>query len=160
MATSNHGFAYLMAYELRRERLWGLSLGLCMALLPMYAFISSSINNDSAMICGTTALIWAAARAFRQQQMSPRLLWSMGIISGCILLAKPTGAVVVVLVGLAMLVRQWPILRYPWRIRWSRIRAIARFTLPIIGMYSSLIFLRILLSAVCEKVAPRGTLGA
>ena len=138
-------FAYLMAYEIRRERLWGFSLGLCMVLLPMYAFIGSSINNDTAMICGTTALIWAAARAFRQQQMSPRLLWSMGVISGCILLVKPTGAVVVVLVGLAMLVRQWPILRYPWRIRWSRIRAIARFTLPIIGMYSSLIFLRILL---------------
>jgi len=139
-------FAYLMVYEIRRERLWGFSLGLCMALLPMYAFIGSSINNDTAMICGTTALIWATARAFRQQQMSPRLLWSMGVISGCILLVKPTGAVVVILVGLAMLVRQWPLLRYPWRIGWSRIRAIARFTLPIIGMYSSLVFLRILLN--------------
>jgi len=139
-------FGYLMAYEIRRERLWGLSVGLCMALLPMYTFVSISVNNDTAMICATTALIWTAVRTFQQQQVSQRLLWAMGIISGCILLIKPTGIVVVALVGVALVVRQWPIVRRPWRICWPRTRATAHFIVPLIGLYTPLILLRILLN--------------
>ncbi len=139
-------FGYLMAYEIRRERLWGFSIGLCMALLPMYTFVSISVNNDTAMICATTALIWTAVRAFRQQHVSQRLLWAMGLLSGCILLIKPTGIVVVALVSMALVARQWPIVRRPWRICWSRTRAIAFFIVPPIGLYSSLILLRILLN--------------
>ena len=139
-------FGYLMAYELRRERAWGFAVGLCMATLPMYAFISSSINNDTAMVCFTTALIWLAVRALQQQSMSPRILWAMGAVGGGVLLTKPTGMVIVVLVGAVLLVYHWPILRHPARIEWPRVRALARFVLPVIGLYSLLILVRLVVS--------------
>src|SRR5262249_43578623 len=50
-------FAYLLAYEVRRQRRWGWALALCMALLPMYVFDTAVANNDAAMNCFSVLLI-------------------------------------------------------------------------------------------------------
>jgi hypothetical protein len=144
-------FAYLMAYEIRRERAWGVAIGLCMALMPMYTFVSSSINNDTAVICLTTALIWLMVYALRRESVNPHIFWTMGIVSGIIAWTKPTGMVVVGLVASALFIQQWPILRRPWQICWLRVRALARFTLPFVALYALLIILRLFLNSAATS---------
>ncbi len=98
------------------------------------------------MMCLSTALIWLTIHVLREPSVSPRILWAMGLFGGGIILIKPTGMVVVALVALALFVYQWPLLRQPWRIHWARVSALARFTLPIVGLYGLLIVLRLILN--------------
>jgi 4-amino-4-deoxy-L-arabinose transferase-like glycosyltransferase len=96
-------FGYLLAYEVRRQRRWGLTLALCMALLPMYVFDTAVVNNDAAMTCFATLLIWLAARVWTRPALSLRLAFAVGIASGLVLLTKPTALSVVVVAGIVML---------------------------------------------------------
>lgn len=110
-------FGYLFAYELRGSKEWGRSIGLSLSLMPMYAFIGASINNDTAMFAATAALCWLLARAWRRE-----LSWldcaGIGLVAGLALLSKHTSAPLVVIAGLAVLLRSctrpaklWPIPR-------------------------------------------------
>lgn len=104
-------FGYLMAYELRRTRRWGGALGFCMALLPMYAFATATVNNDAAMNLCAAAVIWLAVRAYRQTGPPLRLALALGVASGLALLTKPTVAPVVAVAGGIVLVKLLSALR-------------------------------------------------
>jgi hypothetical protein len=95
-------FGYLLAYEVHRSRAWGRALGLCLSLMPMYAFIGASLNNDALMFSATSALCWLLVRAWRNG-LSVRLATALGAASGIALLSKPTGAPVVLFAGLSVL---------------------------------------------------------
>lgn len=121
-------FGYLFAYELRRTRWWGRSLGLCMALLPMFAFISATVNNDAAMDLGAAILFWLLARMHRRGAISTRLALAVGLTSGLSLLSKPGALPLVAAVGVYMLIRAFPLLRAPL--------ALSRPRLGILGCYA------------------------
>jgi hypothetical protein len=136
-------FAYLLAYQIFRSRHWGMALGLAMAFFPMGTFIGSSVNNDAAMICATTALLWLTARALQAERVTQRLLIAMGVTSGIILLVKPTGGSVVAIAGISLLVKCWPLRwRQGW-LSWNRVRQLALYAAPIVGLYSLLVLVRI-----------------
>lgn len=104
-------FAYLFAYELRRQRSWGWAIGLCMALMPMYAFIAGTVNNDVGVDLFAAALIWLIARAWRQPALSPLLALSIGVISALTMLAKATALPIVLIAGIIVLMKVFPLLR-------------------------------------------------
>ncbi|MDQ6601631.1 MAG: DUF2142 domain-containing protein, partial [Chloroflexota bacterium] len=128
-------FGYLLAYELRRTRRWGWSLGLCMALLPMYVFITSTVNNDVAMDLCATALIWLTARAYRQRAFSPRLAFALGITSGLTLLTKPTVFPIVVVAGIVVLIKIIPALHSSWQFARTRLSALGAYAASAIAVY-------------------------
>jgi hypothetical protein len=101
-------FAYLLAYEVRRQRRWGWALALCMALLPMYVFDTAIANNDAAMNCFATLLIWLAVRVWMRPALSLRLAFAVGIASGLVMLTKPTAFSVVAVAGVVMLIKIVP----------------------------------------------------
>lgn len=107
-------FAYLMAYELRCQRRWGWTLGLCMALMPMYVFATSTINNDAAMYLGVTALIWLLIRIYQRNTVSRSLTFALGLVSGLSLLAKPTVFPLTFLAGSLILIKIFPAIRAFW----------------------------------------------
>ncbi|MDQ2785613.1 MAG: DUF2142 domain-containing protein [Chloroflexota bacterium] len=135
-------FGYLIAYELRRTRRWGWSLGLCMALLPMYVFITSVVDNDVAMDLGATALIWLTVRAWQQREFSPRLALALGITSGLTLLTKPTVVPVVIVAGIVVLIKVLPALRSSWRSAQTKLLAFGAYAASAIVVYSPWAFLQ------------------
>ena len=108
-------FAYLLAYQVRRTRYWGWALGLCMALMPMYAFITATVNNDVGMDLCASALIWLTVRAYQQEELSYPLAVALGVTSGLTLLTKPTVAPLVLTVGAVLLVKLVADLRASWQ---------------------------------------------
>lgn len=134
-------FGYLLAYELRRTRRWGWSLGLCMALMPMYVFITSTVNNDVAMDACAAALIWLTARVYRQHTFSPRLALTLGITSGLTLLTKPTVAPVVAVAGLVILIKSIPALRSSLGSVQTRLVALGAYAASAIAVYGPWAFL-------------------
>lgn len=134
-------FGYLIAYELRRTRRWGWSLGLCMALLPMYVFITSTVNNDVAMDLCATALIWLAVRTWQQREFSPRFALALGITSGLTLLTKPTVVPVVIVTGIITLIKIIPALRSSWRSAQTKLLAFGAYMGSAIAVYSPWLFL-------------------
>jgi hypothetical protein len=98
-------FAYLFALELRRDHAWGRCLGLCVALMPMHAFIGSSVNNDAAFFATTAALCWLSARVWLVPSLTLQLVGSLGLVCGLALLSKPTTVPVVVVTVLVLAVR-------------------------------------------------------
>jgi len=112
-------FGYLLAYEIRRERRWGWALGMCMALMPMYAFTNATVNNDVAMNLFATALIWFLARAWLRAGLSRLLALAIGSTSMLVLVTKPTAvsvvgfAALIVVAKTIMMLRaqtRWPVL--------------------------------------------------
>src|SRR5207244_3346343 len=92
----------------------GWALGLCMALMPMYVFDTIIIDNDAAMNLFAVALIWLTARAWLRD-LSPPLAFSIGIVSGLMLLTKPTGVPIVVVAGIVILANLLPRFRVSWQ---------------------------------------------
>jgi len=135
-------FGYLIAYELRRTRRWGWSLGLCMALLPMYVFITSEVDNDVAMDLGATALIWLTVRAWQQREFSPRLALALGITSGLTLLTKPTVVPIVIVAGIVVLIKVVPALRFSRRAAQTKLLAFGAYAASAIAVYSPWAFLQ------------------
>jgi hypothetical protein len=98
-------FAYLFAWEIRRSRHWGWALGLCVAFMPMYVFMSASVNNDIGMDAASAALIWLTVRVWRREELSPRLAAAVGVACGLTLLTKATAASLVGIAAIAMLAK-------------------------------------------------------
>lgn len=98
-------FAYLFALELRKDRAWGRCLGLCVALMPMHAFIGASVNNDGAFFATTAALCWLAVKVWLVPNLTIGLATSVGLVCGLALLSKPTSVPVVFLTVLVFAIR-------------------------------------------------------
>lgn len=94
-------FGFLFAFELRRDLEWGRAIGLCLALMPMHAFIGASVNNDALMFAATSALCWLMARAF-QRGVDACIAGAFGLVGGIALLSKPTSAPVVLFAGICL----------------------------------------------------------
>ncbi len=136
-------FGYLFAFEIRRERRWGWALGMCMALLPMYAFDTSVANNDSLMIMFATALIWLVTRAWLRPEIRPSLAFAIGATTGFMLFAKPTGIILAPIAGAIMLVKAWPLLRTTWRRIQPRIVALGAYVAGLAVGYGPWLVFRI-----------------
>jgi hypothetical protein len=100
-------FAYLFAFEVRRSRAWGRSVGLSLALMPMHAFIGSTVNNDAAFFLVSAALCWLMVRAMLAPELTIRSAVALGITSGALLLTKHTSAPLVGMAGLVTLGGLW-----------------------------------------------------
>jgi len=107
-------FAYLLAYELRRARRWGWALGLAMAWMPMYAFVTATVNNDVAMDLCATALIWLIVRIVPRDYLSRPLALAVGVTSGMALLTKPAILPVVAIAGIVVCSKLLAGLRSSW----------------------------------------------
>lgn len=104
-------FGYLLAFEVRRERRWGWALGTTMALLPMYVFDTAVANNDAAMNCFATMLIWLMARAWMRPAVSVRLAFAIGAAAGLMLFSKPTALILVPIGAGVVFIKALPALR-------------------------------------------------
>lgn len=135
LGAASCAFGYLLAYEVRRTRRWGWALGLCMALLPMYAFTTATANNDVAMNLCATALIWLTVRLYRRAEFSPRLGLALGVTSGLALLAKPTVFPIVAVAGIAILVKLIPALRGSWQSARTKLLALGAYVAGAIAVY-------------------------
>ncbi len=95
-------FAYLVGRELYPNDL-SLRLGtlICTAFVPMFAFISGSINNDSAAVLFCTIGTWRALRVIRQGDLSIRSAVFAGLITALGILSKSSAIGLVGLFGLA-----------------------------------------------------------
>lgn len=116
-------FAYLFAFEIRRTRRWGWSLGLCLALMPTFAQLGASLNNDTAVNLGAIALIWLTVRAYLRPRLTRTLAAMLGLVSGLTLLTKPTALPLLVIAGIVVLVKIAPIGRRPLLLRRERLQA-------------------------------------
>jgi len=88
-------FGYLLASEVRRRRDWGFALGFSMALMPMYVFDTTTINNDAMLNLATAAFLWLLVRIWLRGLSRPLAL-GLGLASGCVLLSKPTATLLIV----------------------------------------------------------------
>lgn len=136
-------FAYLLAYQVRRTRYWGWTLGLCMALMPMYVFITATVNNDVGMDLCATALIWLAVRAYQQQELSYPLAVALGVTSGLTLLTKPTVAPLVVMVGAVLLVKLIANLRASWQQIQPRFLTLGAYLATVFVVYGPYMLFRL-----------------
>lgn len=129
-------FAYLLAYEIRRQRTWGWALGLCIAFMPMYAFISATVNNDVGANFFAAALTWLTVRAWRQRTLSLPLALALGVMSGLALLAKATVLGVLIVAGVVVLVKVIPVLRASGRAIRARIAPLGAYSAGVIALYA------------------------
>jgi hypothetical protein len=97
-------FGYLFALELMRDRAWARALGAAMALLPMYAFISATVNNDAGMILAASALCWFWARAFSRKTITVPIALGLGSTAGLVMLMKPSATALVLVAAVTTLV--------------------------------------------------------
>ncbi len=97
-------FAYLIARELFPHSL-SLRLGtmLFTAFVPMFAFISGSVNNDNAAVLFATIGVWWALRSLRVGDLSARGALIAGVIAGLGALSKSSALGLVGLFGLSAL---------------------------------------------------------
>ncbi len=120
-------FAYLFAYELRRTRLWGWSLGLCIAFMPTYAHLTASVNNDAAVDASAIVLIWLIVRFYRRAVLSAPIAFALGALSGLSLLSKPNAVPILAVAGVIVLIRAFPLHRHAPHISSDRLRVIALY---------------------------------
>jgi 4-amino-4-deoxy-L-arabinose transferase-like glycosyltransferase len=135
-------FGYLLAYELRQTRQWGWALGFCMALLPMYVFMTAVVNNDAALNLAGAALIWLAVRIYRRDVFSVPLALGLGVTSGLALLTKQTIAPVVIVGGIVVLIKIIPSLRSAWQETRTRLIALAAYGGSFVAVYGPWLFFR------------------
>lgn len=129
-------FAYLLAYELRRQRSWGWAIGLCMALMPMYAFIAGTVNNDVGVDLFAAALIWLIARAWRLPVLSLPLALAIGVTTGLVLLTKATALPIILITGVIVLIKAFPLLRASPRALRARAAMLGAYAGGVIVMYA------------------------
>jgi 4-amino-4-deoxy-L-arabinose transferase-like glycosyltransferase len=98
--------AYGIAFEVRHSRRWGLALGLAMALMPMYSFITAVANNDAALDALATVLIWLIVRTMRRAEVTRSQLIALSAVSGAALLTKTSAIVLVLVAGAALLLKR------------------------------------------------------
>lgn len=122
-------FAYLFAFEIRRTRRWGWSMGLCLALMPTFAEIGASLNNDTAVNLGAIVILWLTVRAYRRQQLSRALATMLGVASGLTLLTKPTAAPLIAIAGIVVLLKVVPLRGMPWPFMRERLQAFGLYTI-------------------------------
>jgi len=96
---------YLFAYELRGTRRWGWALGWCMALMPMFVFSNATVNNDAALFCFCTALMWLLARFWMRKDAPLALVAALGMTGGLVVITKPTGDGLVAVAGGVVVLR-------------------------------------------------------
>lgn len=85
------------------SRFWCFSSALTVALIPMVAFISGSVNNDNAAIFFSTLGIWLALRTLRQGTLSWREAVGAGSVVGLGALSKSSVLGLLPLFGLVAL---------------------------------------------------------
>lgn len=109
-------FTYLVACELwvaapslsaPSGRLFRLGAAILCACVPMFAFISGSINNDTLAITLSTASLWFALRTIRLRDLRLGSALMSGLLAGAGALSKVSGAGLVGLFGLAALMAWW-----------------------------------------------------
>jgi hypothetical protein len=110
-------FGYLFALELMKDRAWARAVGSAMAMLPMYAFISASVNNDAGMVLAATALCWFWARAFAGGTLTVGVALGLGMTSGLAMLSKPSATPLVMIAGVTALLSAFGPSREAWRVR-------------------------------------------
>ncbi len=135
-------FGYLMAFELRRERRWGLAVGLGMALMPMYVFITSVANNDAALGLLATALIWLIVRTAQRAELARGYTLAIGVTSGLALLTKPASILLVLVAGVVILVKALPMLRSSWEALRSTVLTLGLSAASATLVYGPWIFVR------------------
>jgi hypothetical protein len=88
----------------------GLRLGTMVftACVPMFAFISGSVNNDNAAALFATMGVWWALRVARRGDLSVRSGLVAGLITSAAILSKSSAAGLVGLFGLAALLSRQP----------------------------------------------------
>jgi len=128
-------FGYLMGYEIRRQRRWGWAVGLCMALMPMYAFITATVNNDAGADLGATIIIWLTVRMYRQHDASRPLALALGIASGLALATKPSIIAIVAVAGLVVVANALSTLRRSWRSVKVAFMTLGAYTAGMIATY-------------------------
>jgi hypothetical protein len=85
------------------------------AMVPQYAFISSSVSNDSLIILCSTAVVYWLARLLARPDTQPIAWWEwlvLGVLLGLAALSKVQGVGLIVLSGIVVI---WLV----WR-RWER----------------------------------------
>ncbi len=114
LSTLTVWFAWLVGRELfppagpntgRLDRTFWLRIGAMVftACVPMFAFISGSINNDNAAVLFSTMGIWWALRIVRGRDFSPRAALIAGLITSAGALSKSSALGLLGLFGLAAL---------------------------------------------------------
>ena len=112
LSTLTVWFAYLVGAELfprppavdnRPDPNAWLRLGTLVftACVPMFAFISGSVNNDNAAVLFSTMGVWWALRMVRLRDTSPRAALIAGLIASAGTLSKSSALGLVGLLGLA-----------------------------------------------------------
>ncbi|MGI8857782.1 MAG: DUF2142 domain-containing protein [Thermomicrobiales bacterium] len=135
-------FAYLIGYDVRRTRRWGWALGLSMALMPMYVFITATTNNDVAMDLGATALIWLLVRLYRMEAVTDRFALIVGVVSGLALLTKPGPLPVVIAVGMFLFFKLFPLLSRSRRFSLDNLRTFGLYAVGGIAAYGPWVLVR------------------
>lgn len=135
-------FAYLMAYEFQRTRRWGWAVGLCVALMPTYAHLTASVNNDAAVVLGAMALLWLVAVLYRRQAVSLKLASAVGIASALTMLMKPTAFPVIAIAGAVLIGKAFP-LRASRQSVQARLSAIGLYALTGCLVYAPWLSLRL-----------------
>lgn len=113
-------FGYLFAYELRGTRQWGWALGWCMTLMPMFVYSNATANNDAALFCFCTALMWLLARFWIRKDAPGALGAALGVTGGLVVITKPTGDGLVAVACGVVVVRAIALCRSAWRARRNR----------------------------------------
>ena len=113
-------FTWLAACEMWPNAPAALRLAVPMfvACVPMFAFISGSVNNDNAAVFFATAGFWWALRMFRRAEFSLRSAVVAGVIAGCAALSKSSTLGLLGLYGLAALVTLRGFSGVAVRMRW------------------------------------------
>lgn len=134
LSTLTVGIAYLIARAIFPAPLAGsdesghsawLRIGTLVftACVPMFAFISGSINNDNAAVLFSTMGVWWALRIVRRRDTTGRAAIIAGLIASAGALSKSSALGLIGLFGLAAALasisrdaqRQSPALLQPWR---------------------------------------------
>lgn len=108
------------------------ALALMTALQPMYSQISSSINNDAALVAVTSLCIAWVVRHLRTGASSSRSLVFGGVLCGLSLLMKAEALYVIFAVLIGLL---WS-MRTSQSIRLEMLRVLAYFCVPIVVIYA------------------------
>ncbi len=113
----------LLAYFFLREALprspWTATVGaLCIALQPLFAFVSGSVNPDTLLFTISAAILLCLARAFRRG-VTARLAVTLGVLiaAGFVTKLNFVGFAAGVYVGLAILAARAARARHPRRAR-------------------------------------------
>jgi hypothetical protein len=116
LSTLTVGFSYLVAHELFPRRTsaphqgMGLRLGTMIftAFVPMFAFISGSVNNDNAAVLFSTIGLWWALRLVRLRDLSTGTALAAGLIVALGALSKSSALGLLGLFGFAAILATAP----------------------------------------------------